>query len=402
MSVKTRVIVENQIDYPEPQKLPYLRQPTKIPYQHQTESFNRLLEIKHGGVEIGTGLGKSFIILNLLRHFGLKTILMTPATSISNQLFKELTEVFGSKYVGAFFDGKKQADKLIVVANAQSLTKVTPGTKHWDSLSQTKLFIADESHQCPAATLEKVCMGVASHAPYRFFFSATQLRNDGRDLMLEGITGPIVYSMTVREGVDKGILAKPAFRILDIPSQSSYSSSDAQQMTRKHLFYNPAVNETVGKTINKAASVGLPVLVLIEEVEQFSKLLPYIEHEVGFAHGPLNDTNKNFVPEAYRESDPINLVKRFNEGSLKVLIGTSCIATGTDILPAKFLVYLQGGQSEIQVKQAIGRGTRKPPGKDVFTVLDVNVSNIDILNRHYKQRKAYYEELYPNLKEMGN
>lgn len=400
LSKKTGLTVENTVEYPKMKSIAWDNVPPYTMHPYQREAFEKLLEARHAGVEIGTGLGKSFIICNMLRHAGLKAVVMTPSTSISDQLYKQFTKAFGKKYVGAFFDGKKESKKLITVANAQSLTKIAPDSEHWDNFQKVDLFIADESHQCPAATLERVCVGVLAKAPYRFFCSATQTRNDGRTAMLDGITGPIVYSKTVREGVDEGYLAKPQFRIVEITSDSDRESRDANTMTREHLYYNPKVAQKIGNLVNQAADHGMPVLVLIEEVEQFTKLFPYLRHVVGFAHGALNDDNRQKVPKEFWESDPAKLVDEFNSGKLPVLVGTSCISTGTDVQVVKMLVYWQGGKSEIQVKQAIGRGTRRPPGKTQCTVVDFDVTNVPTLHKHTEAREKIYMELYPDVKRI--
>lgn len=397
---KTRSSVDSQVVYPKMKSIPWDNVPPYSMHPYQKEAFEKLMETRHAGVEIGTGLGKSFIICNMLRNAGLKAVVMTPATNISEQLYKQFVKAFGKKNVGAFFDGKKESKKLITVANAQSLTRIEPDSEHWNNFTNVQMFIADESHQCPASTLESVCVGVLAKAPYRFFFSATQTRNDGRTAMLDGITGPIVYSKTVREGVDEGYLAQPQFRIVQVESSSPVQSKDANTMTRAHLYYNPKVAEKIGQLTNQAAANGMPVLILIEEVEQFAKVLPYLRHEVGFAHGALNDDNRAKVPKEYWESDPSELVQQFNAGKLPVLVGTSCISTGTDIQVVKLLVYWQGGKSEIQVKQAIGRGTRRPPGKTKCTVVDFDIMNIPTVHKHAEAREQIYEELYPDVKRI--
>jgi superfamily II DNA or RNA helicase len=133
-------------------------------------------------------------------------------------------------------------------------------------------------------------------------------------------------------------------------------------------------------------------------VEQFSYLLPHLKFPVGFAHGPLN-TNKEKVPKEYWDSDPNDLVKQFNEGKLPILIGTSCISTGTDIQSVKTMIYLMGGKSEIQVKQAFGRCTRihKETNKTSCNVIDFNITNIPVLKRHASIRKSIYKDLYDDV-----
>lgn len=387
--------------FPEPKLLPWEQKPPYEMYPYQANALEKLLESKHAGVQIGTGLGKSFIIANLTKSLGLKTLIMAPSASIAEQLVRDFTVWFGKKYVGSYFDGKKEPKKQIVIGTAQSFTRIEEDSDHWKLLSRTEVFIADESHQCPAKTLASVCFGLLANAPYRFFFSATQVRNDGSELLLNAITGPIVFEMTVREGVDGKFLAKPIFHMTSVPSNGDFRSPDINLMTRKHLFYNPAVTAHVGKLCNMAVSAGMPVLVLIEEVQQFTDLLPYLRHQVGFAHGPLAE-NKAKVPPEFHESDPNALVKDFNEGRLPILVGTSCISTGTDVKSVRFLVYWQGGKSEIQVKQAIGRGTRLAPNKTSCHVIDFWVRDPSgetttknwPLGKHASERIEIYNDLY--------
>lgn len=405
--------------YPEGSTLPWARALDKTPWPYQEKAFQALLAARHARVEMGTGLGKSFIIMLLARQLGLKTVVMAPSTQIAEQLYEDFREMLGPKYVGQFFDGKKEPKKRIVIGNAQSLTRVEEGTDAWDLLRATEVFIADESHQCPASTLANVCNGVCAGAPYRFFFSATQMRNDGLDLMLDGITGPTVFSMTVREGVDQGYLAKPVFRMIETTSDREDQSDDANEMTRIHLFYNTRVLKQVADLANLSVEkLGHQVLILIDEVEQFARILPMLhaQNTIGFAHGPLQPTvyypgqehlpvearrvkvkgNLASVPVAFREAKANELVKDFNAGKIKVLVGTSCISTGTDIRAVKTMIYFKGGKSEIEVKQGIGRCTRlcKEIEKTACTVIDFDVTNIPILTRHTKFREEIYDDIY--------
>jgi superfamily II DNA or RNA helicase len=416
---KYGLTTEVLVRYPEPRLMPWSEVPNKTPYPYQENARAALLARLHARVEMGTGLGKSFILLNICRELGLKTVIMAPSTSIADQLFQDFVKHLGKKHVGAFYDGKKDFKKLIVIGNAQSFTRVEPGSPAWEAMSKAQVFMADESHQCPAATLSRVCSGLLADAPYRFFFSATQMRNDGLDKLLDAITGPTVYSMTVREGVDQGYLSKPVFRMIRTRSDANFASDDANEMTREHLYRNRLVLAQAAEVINQSVEhLGHQVLVLIDEVEQFTLLRPLLNHKVGFAHGPLTATtyktddlgnqilgrdgypvvktkgNRDSVPREYWESDPNDLVAQFNAGEFPILVGTSCISTGTDIRSVKTMVYLKGGKSEIEVKQGVGRCTRKVPGKNACSVVDFDVANVAILSKHAKARKAIFDDIY--------
>lgn len=71
----------------------------------------------------------------------------------------------------------------------------------------------------------------------------------------------------------------------------------------------------------------------------------------------------------------------------------------------KFLVYWMGGSSEIQVKQAIGRGTRITPDKNSCYVVDFWVNSPERhptkigerrwgVGAHAEERVRIYNELY--------
>lgn len=387
--------VSTDVTYPEAQPLPWNRDPLK-PYPYQQVIIEKMLAARHCAVEVATGLGKTLCILYILRSLGLKSVVMAPSISIAGQIVNLLTHGLGKKYVGMYGNGRHDSDKLITVATAQSLAKIEKSSAPWKELSASSVFVADESHLCPASTLSKVCFGLMASAPYRFFFSGTQMRNDGLDLLLDAITGPVVYRMSVADGVAAGYLANLNFTMLKVDSDLGYFSRDANEMTRAHLYYNDSVNRKVADTINRL--VGLckyQVLVLVEELEQFAKLLPMLRHEAAFAH---SGTGADVLPLEYQKSDPDKLVARFNDGKLPILVGTSCISTGTDIKANQATVYLRGGRSEIEVMQgAVGRSTRLCPlvGKKNCHVIDVDVSNVETLHRHALARRKIYEQVAP-------
>jgi superfamily II DNA or RNA helicase len=397
--------IVSEIDYPEEQLIPWSKVPTHKLRPYQDEMVEKLFNAKHAAIEAGTGLGKSKCILHLAKKLGQKTVVMTPSVSIADQIYDEFLHHFGPKYVGAFYSSKKDSKKKFVISVAASLAKVSAeGEKnpHYKNLSSSTVFIADESHTCPAKTLEDVCHGLMADAPYRFFFSGTQIRGDGLDLLLEGITGPIVARMSVKDGVDQGYLAKPQFFMVKATSNSTFESRDANDMTRQHLFYNKNVNQTAAYIANKSADLGdHPVLILVDEFQQFAHLLPHLKHKVAFAHGGVTKENAKFIPVQYHESNPNELVEKFNNMEIPILVGTSCISTGTDIRSVKSIIYLMGGKSETNIKQCVGRGTRLFDGKKSFRFYDFDVYNVQTMHRHAEERKVIYDLIYGPVKDVS-
>lgn len=403
---------ENQIQYPEPETIPWAKVPDKQMRPYQVQMVEKLLEVRHGAVSCGTGLGKSLSALHLVKRLGLPTLVVTPSVSIASQMYEMFKEAFGTKYVGMFGDGKKQFKKRIVVGIAQSLTRLEPGDEAYEVLASKSVLLADESHLLPATTFEKVFVGLGAEAPYRFSFSATQMRTDGAELLLKGLIGPIVFNMTVQDGVDQGYLARPIFKMIQVSSSSSFRSNDANKMDRIHLLENPNVVAKAASIANHAASQGKGVLILIDEFSQAALLERYLVFPREFAHGGLPTLSprdrarqkrnpnvvrdiKDILPEKFWKSDVVDQVRRFNSGDFKILIGTSAIGLGTDILPAEVLIIMRKGTSDTKFIQSVGRGTRRIPGKDRCLVFDFDVVNIDVVHRHAKVRASIYDGIMP-------
>ena len=425
ISEKTNQTIENTIEYPEFEYLPYQNNPEFEPRQYQVEAHDQLIQARHGAVEIGTGLGKSKLLEMLIKTIGLKTTISAPTISIAGQLFDQLIHIFGKKRVGQFFAGKKEIDKLITVSVAASLNLIEENTPAYIELSKTQVFCQDESHLVAAETLKNISLGLFGMAPFRFFVSGTQMRADGLEIVLKGITGPIVYSLSVGQGIEQGYLAKPVFRMIPVVSRDRYRSDNIDKMTNHHLRYNMDVIRIAAELANKSVQVlKRQTLILVDEIEQYSKIVPFLRVESEFAHGPLTAANKQYVPAGKQNVKAKELVSAFNDGKIPVLVGTSCISMGTDIRPVGSVIYLVGGCSEIQCRQAVGRGTRggsnssvtKPEGSSLwpwsekktdFYWWDFNVSlpedsqgGMSCIKRHSLERKAIYEDIYKPVLEI--
>lgn len=372
--------LQNNIEYPASRALPWSKPPAFELRPYQVSAVQALVNARHGAVELPTGAGKSAVIEQLIKHHGLKTIVITPSKSITAQLYAGLVERFGTRYVGMYGGGKKKANKLITVCTAQGLARLDPKEEAYQELQSADVLIFDESHTCPAETFEKVCLGLGGYAPFRYFLSATQVRADGSEVVLKGITGPIVYRKSFVELANDGYLARPIFRVFKVPTTGSPNGGDVNRETRNQLFNNPHVNALAADIALKAVTIAnRQTLILIDEYSQHDMLKNYLQHAYTFISGESSQEEREAA------------IRDFNDGKIKILIGTSAISVGVDLRPVGCLIYLQGGTSEVQVKQALGRGTRVVPGKTDVWVVDFIVKGSRSMERHANARIAIYE-----------
>jgi superfamily II DNA or RNA helicase len=392
--------VENTVVYPIPKKIPWAKIPKFTPYIYQKESIERLLKERHGCVSITTGGGKSLILLHICRELGLKTIIMTPSAAITDQLYKEFTGYFGKGNVGKYGDGRKDTDKLFTLATGQALTRIESDSDAWKEFSKTQVFISDESHANPAETMESVCHGVLANAPYRFFFSATQVRNDGQNKLLESINGRIVHTLTTRDAILGGYICSHEFKIVRIESSNPNMTADEPlENKRIHLLRNKNIAAFAAKLANASAIQGKQTLILVEEVSQIAMIVPLLTVPYAIAH---SETKKDRLLELkIPKADVGKAIEDFNKNEVKVLIGSSCISMGCNIYPVHNLVNIQGGSSEIKTKQALGRSVRlhnqnpwadRCLPKDKATIWDFDIWDVGVLDHHLKARIEWYEE----------
>lgn len=355
-----QIQVENRINYPESKLIAWGKKPPFEPYSYQTEAVGRLISEKHGAVSLPTGSGKSLILQLLTKNLGLQTAVIVPTKGIFLEVLEDFERAFGKNKVGAFGNGKKDIKKQITVCIAKSISMIKPGSDEEAFFKAKQVLIADEAHLFASTELEKICHNYLASAPYRFFLSGTQTRGDGSVPLLQSITGPIVYEMTTKDGIEFGSLSPLEFRIVSVdPGKKGYDTSDAAKMKSTHLLYNENVINKAAEIANNMAKLGENTLILVEEIEQISLLIKKLKVPYVYTHGnttKIEDLKKMGLDKTdLRES-----LEKFHkkiDGTM-VLIGTENISIGVNTF-AHNGINLQGGASEIGTKQGIiGRMVR--------------------------------------------
>lgn len=400
--------VVNNITYPVPKKIPWAKPLLFELYPYQEESWQKLLEARHGNIELATGTGKSIILLKFCRETGFKTAIIAPSKSIFNELLKKFEYHLGKGKIGTFGNGKKKLGKQFTICISDSICNIKPNTEEWDFFSKLDCIMVDESHTFGAETLEDICFGVLADIPYRFFCSGTQTRGDGTEKLLQAIIGQTVCTLTTKQAIEGGYICPHEYRIVNVESSNpNYATQDALDMKRVHALKNRNICAFIAKLANAEAILGRrQTLVLVEELEQISMLLPILRVPVAIAH---SEKRKERLQElGIFKVDSDESVEKFNKAEALVLIGTSCIATGTNIYPTHNTINWQAGASEIKTRQGtVGRSVRlgkhnpwanKCVEKTKTIIWDFNVYDIDIMVRHLEDRISYYSESGTEIK----
>jgi superfamily II DNA or RNA helicase len=399
---RLNIEVTDEVVYPTPKGIPWAKPLPFSLYPYQSESVKKLIAEKHGSVSLATGTGKTACLLQACRDTGFRTAIVVPSKSIFLELVEKFEHHFGKSKVGTFGAGKKKIGKQFTICIGDSLTNVKPDTPEWEFFSGLQMILVDESHTFASETLEEVCHGVLADVPYRMFFSGTQTRGDGSEKLLFSVIGKIVHTLGTAEAVQGGYIAPHEFRVVKVKSSNpNFQSGDPLEMKRVHLLNNMNIMAFAAKLANSEAKVNKgQTLILVDELSQVSALAALMQVPFALAHAEVK--KERLAELGIEKVNPSESVEKFNRGEVMVLIGTSCISTGTNIYNMTHTVNLQGGTSEIKTKQgAVGRSVRfakanpfsNPHAPKSKTVIwDFDVDGMKILERHLAKRIEYYEQ----------
>ena len=394
-------VISNQVEYPALKPIPWKKNLDFDLYPYQSKSIENLLLAKHGHIELPTGAGKSATLLVLARVLGGNgVVIATPSQSIFAELLADFTEKLGEKYVGGYGDGKKDIKKPVTIAIGKSLAMLKKDTPAYEFFKNKKAILVDEAHQWASETLDVTCNGVFEDTPYRLFVTATVARGDGGLKLLESIVGKRVYEMSLEEAIKDGYLCPLKVKIISVISPQTYTTKDPLECKRVHFLYNQNIANVVSTLANANWNIKKQsTLILVEELKQIKILKDLIKVPMGYVHA---GSKKEASEYGLDQVDSQEQVLAFNEGKIKVLIGTRAIATGTNMFPTHYTINWAGGSSEVVTKQgAMGRSTRKlekSKFKDLHNpkpysqIWDFHVKDQPILHSQLKKRISFYEE----------
>lgn len=345
----------------------------------QLPVLKRVLSCKRASVKMGTGSGKTEVIAGVLKALSDKrALVLVHRVELLQQARERLMLRLGED-VGVIGAGEVDISKRIVVGMVQSVWSKKPRLIGW-LRSGVDVLLIDECHHCSSTTWANVAMSCG--AEWRYGFSGTPLlRNDERDMLLVGLTGEVIFGVTVDDLVAMGYAAKPVANIVVLPFQ--YKGK-----------WNKVFDEVYGKD---SKVVDVLKFILNEEVKVKGKrgIVIFVER---IRHGKrILDELKSagfdavFVHGGRSDEERIEVVEGMRERKYEVVIATTIFDEGIDVSGIGGIVFWCSTKSVARVMQRIGRGVRVEEGKGEVNVWDFVVDN-RYMKDHLKKRLVYYDQ----------
>lgn len=383
-------------------------------YDFQPNSLEAVEKNRRGILQIATGGGKSRIARMIMAKFQEPTLFLTTRSMLLSQMKDAISENLGWE-TGEFGDmtwrphehvnlGMVQTfarrvedpswERASMAANKKKLTgteKTKFAEEHYSKqeeqreetlgiLKRIKVLIGEEAHEVGGDSYFRVAQH-CTNAEVRVALTATPFMRDNVEdnLRLMGAFGPVLYKVTEKELIDRGILAKPYFKFVTFkkPSelkakmhwQKAYTAGivEAEDRNRKIVYY-----------ARKAKEHGLSVLVTLSRKSHGTDLQKMMTGlNVGFIYGDNDQESRK------------KALKSLVNHDLDVVIGTNILDVGVDVPALGMVILAGGGKAEVSLRQRIGRGLReKKDAANICFIVDFEDRGNKHLTKHTLERKS--------------
>ncbi len=375
------------------------------PYQHEaiTTAFaNTVPEVgwwPRGVLHVATGGGKTEMAVAMYEMYTVPTLFLVHRKDLLKQAVKRFNK-YGHN-PGIVGDSVFKPDPNLTIATMQTIYKITSAPDDSRGPSMDNLLrncdqvFFDEAHVM-ASTVEKGNMfcSIANklgNATCRWGLTATPfMRQKYDNLLLESVTGGVLYSITNAELIELGYLTPPIVRLLKVPGKmivkkpTKRSNKAAAEYWRRindqGIKFNVPRNELIADELMKGQG---PILCLVKTIEQ-GKLIQKLVQQKGGSSIPLVTGKDGSDVRA-------EAIEDMQSGKLYAVIST-VFDIGVNIPELRKVIIGSGGKSVSALLQNLGRGLRIAAGKTKVEIVDFSDRHHIKLKQHADARRKVYND----------
>ncbi len=311
------------------------------------------------------GWGKSFLIaaIGITYPRARIHVISKRVQVIQQRIYPELCSMLPE--VGICCGGKRRMDRRVMCYNFGSIH---------NSDGDADILVIDEVHEAAA---DKVAgeIGARYGRSVNIGLSATQnKRLDKKDLRVEAMCGPVVYSMSYQEAVSHKMVVPIEVHwhnvIMDVNPCDEAGDNDVEKK-RRGIWRNRVRNQVIARNARADADAGHQQLITCETVEHafaLKKLLP--DFTVVYAVDGIDAAHKRKLqkqglwPEGHQVMTQEHLDKItacFERNKIKKVIATTVWNVGVNFRYLMVLNRADAGGSPIGDTQIPGRTSRPSP-----------------------------------------
>lgn len=351
------------------------------PRYYQKEMIELGVREGRGVFESAVGTGKSLILAYILKEVSVCSLIIVPSVGLGLQLENDFKVWFGDHNVETIDTKRVRAGKKLApirIATVQTLASLQKSGEIKQVVGDVEALFVDEIHHAGASSYTNLLPEI-DHVYYRYGFTGTFLRNDGKSLDMWGFLSNVLYRYPAHQAIAEGFLTPIEVNIYDVygkPNRSYPKEYD------QNYCGGEALLQKMLEIVTHAGDQE-QILILVKNKDKAGKIFHEFLKMHGFDNMYISGDDKKEVIN--------NTIKAFNEKKFRILIGSSVIGEGIDVRSTDHLLMCQGGKSEIVMVQAVGRLVRLFPGKILGRVHDFNFLYTKYMGKHLIQREDVYD-----------
>lgn len=361
-------------------------------YDYQLEAAKKMVAARRGILKVATNGGKTEIAIAVTKHLAVPTLFLVERLELLHQTRERFAERLGIPLdsIGIIGDKQFKIGEWITIATPESLIgrinrdETDPG---WVDVKLWELVFADECHHAAGAIFYEVLFALTAY--YRFGMSGTPLdRGDGADLKLIAQTGPVLYEVSNKLLVERGISVQPYVDLVRIDEPADIEAGASwQKANQLGVTENVHLNRIVVDRAIESVIDGKQVLVLVGNVLKHGDILTEM----------LQDAHPKLCQQFINGKEDMSVrkaaVAAFKNGTIQCLIASTILDEGVDVPNIDVLILAVGGKSKIKLLQRSGRGLRSSEGKKQLLIVDfANFTHKYLLKHSLKRLQTYKAE----------
>ena len=351
----------------------------------QKRLIKAMLVNGRGVLQAPTGSGKTVVLIGIISAFKQEQILFLCHTLTLVSQFKEELIKWGFSDIGVL-SGKERTFGRIQLATIQTFARLDPKTY----VDKYDAILVDECHHISSYKSQYAKVLQRSLAPVRIGVTATMPYKPEAKFALEGIVGPKLAELTIKEGHEIGIIAKPIIKILDAPPVDGLEYIEGNKDNKKYpevyqegIVDNLARNMMIVVTAKNLVAKNKSVLINVNRIEH-GKRIEALTLDYGvdckFIYGKDGDDVRTKVKNALKSK------------KIKCVIASTIFKEGVNIPSLDACINAAGGKSEIATLQALGRGLRTTETKKEVLIIDFKDTSNRWLRWHFYARHKVYKK----------
>lgn len=381
---------------PELNIMPTLKKMGKEPRDYQLAIVEAAINNRKGIIRAATGSGKSISAALIAAKFNKPTIIYVIGLDLLQQFHTLFTEVFNQP-IGFIGNGICNIEKINIASiwtvgkaldikfkmfddddpEEKEKFSVDNKFKIQQLLKSTEVHIFDECHIVACNTIKEIHKAI--DPKFIFGMSGTPFRDDGTDLLINGILGEQIINVSASDLIERKLLAQPIIKFVNVPALPVHSRT-YHDVYAEYIVENEARNYLILNETKKLVEKGYQVLVLFKQIKH-GKILHQLFQKNKMDCEILNGANSLEERE--------NIKQKLLNQKLNIILASTIFDIGIDIVTLSGLVLAGGGRSSVKCLQRVGRILRKTPTKDIAAVVDF-VDNVRFLKSHSEARYKVY------------